>query len=232
LWFFLTLLFLILAVWIFIQTPYGQNWITGKVMDRLSRDLQTKIEIKRVNFSLFNKMHLQGVLVEDRHQDTLLYAGEIRVRITDWFFLKKHVELKYVGMDDAIVRMHRFDSTWNHQFILDYFSTPSSGNTKKGGVQLSLKEISLNNVAFSKKDEWIGQDMHASIGSLRLDAKNLNFSKKLITINSLSIDDPIFRQYSYAGKRPKVDKPVEFPEPVDSVLKWNSAGWVMQVNNL
>src|SRR5690606_21447638 len=162
----------------------------------------------------------------------LLYAGEIRVRITDWFFLKKNVELKYVGMDDAIVRMHRSDSTWNHQFILDYFSTPSSGKTKQGGIQLSLKEISLNSVAVSKKDDWIGQAMHASIGSLRLDAKDLNFSKKLITINSLSIDDLIFRQYSYAGKRPKVDKPVEFPEPVDSVLKWNSAGWVMQVNNL
>lgn len=202
-------------------------------MSRLSKDLQTRIDIKRVDFSLFNKMHLQGVLVEDRQQDTLLYAGEIRVRITDWFFLRKNVELKYVGMDNAIVNMQRTDSTWNHQFILDYFSSPTSTEKKKGGIQLSLKEINLNNVVFRKKDAWVGQDMYVSVGGMRLDAKDLNFSKKLITITSLSLDAPHFSQFSYAGNRPvSNDVEAEFPKPVDSLLKWNSAGWVLQLNKL
>ena len=115
----LSLLLLILAAWLFIQTPFGQNWITGQVTKRLSKDLQTKIEIRKVNFSLFNNMHLQGVLVEDRKHDTLLYAGEVRVRITDWFFFKKNIELKYIGLSDAVVQMKRTDSVWNHQFLID-----------------------------------------------------------------------------------------------------------------
>lgn len=71
--------------YIFIQSPWGQNWIVRQVTSRLSKDLQTKISIKRVDFSLFDKMHLEGLLLEDRAGDTLLYAGDMKVRITDWF---------------------------------------------------------------------------------------------------------------------------------------------------
>jgi len=44
-------------------------------------------------------MHLEGVLIEDRKGDTVLYAGDVKVRITDWFFFKKEADLKYI--DDA-----------------------------------------------------------------------------------------------------------------------------------
>ena len=74
-WFFLTLLFLIVGIYVFIQTPFGQNWIARQVTKRLSRDLQTKVSIGHISFSLVNKMHLQGVLVEDRTGDTLMYPG-------------------------------------------------------------------------------------------------------------------------------------------------------------
>ena len=67
-------------------------------------------------------MHLKGVLVEDRDHDTLLYAGELRVRITDWFFLKDEAELKYVGLENAVVKFQRTDSVWRQQFVFDYFT--------------------------------------------------------------------------------------------------------------
>jgi autotransporter translocation and assembly factor TamB len=70
-WFFICLLLLIAGAYIFIQTPWGQNWIVKQVTHRLSKDLQTKITIKRIDFSLFDKMHLEGLLLEDRAGDTL-----------------------------------------------------------------------------------------------------------------------------------------------------------------
>ena len=69
-------------------------------------------------------MHLQGLLIEDRQGDTLLYAGDVKVRITDWFFFKKEAELKYIGLENAIVKFQRTDSLWRQQFIFDYFSSP------------------------------------------------------------------------------------------------------------
>ena len=51
------MLFLILALYILINTEFGQNWIGRQVTKRLSRDLQTRISIDNVSFSLLNKMH-------------------------------------------------------------------------------------------------------------------------------------------------------------------------------
>ncbi|HWR32069.1 MAG TPA: hypothetical protein VN451_00975, partial [Chitinophagaceae bacterium] len=136
LWFFLSLLFLIVATYIFIQTPFGQNWIAGQVTKRLSRDLHTKVTVKHVDFSLFNRMHLEGLMIEDRKGDTLLYAGDMKVRITDFFFLRKNVELKYVGLENAVIKFQRTDSIWSQQFLFDYFGgSSSSGSKKKGGMQ-------------------------------------------------------------------------------------------------
>jgi hypothetical protein len=221
-------------LWSFIQTPFGQNWITQKVTQRLSKDLHTKIEIKRVDFSLFNNMHLEGVLIEDHQKDTLLYAGEVRVRITDWFFFKQNIVLKYVGLENAVIKMQRNTPVWRHQFLIDYFSSPSSGKSG-GGTQLSLEKMDLKNVSFEKKDAWLGQDMTIAFGSLQLDTKSLDLSKKTVDLGSLVIDKPYFSLFNYQRLKPKpapdTIKAIT-PSPIDSVLNWNEGGWVVKVDKL
>ncbi|RYY56429.1 MAG: hypothetical protein EOO09_06595 [Chitinophagaceae bacterium] len=227
------MLFLLLGIWIFVQTPIGQNWISHQVTKRLSRDLNTKIEIRKVDFSLFNNMHLQGVLVEDHKQDTLLYAGEIRVKITDWFFIKDRIVLKYIGLSNAVIYTHREDSVWNYQFLIDYFSSPSGGK-KTGGTELSLEKIDLSNIAYRKKDAWLGQDMVVTLGSLSLEARELNFATRSVNLGSLVLDKPQFALYNYDKLKPaSLATPV--PDSilsVDSLLKWNAAGWVVNVDRL
>jgi hypothetical protein len=216
-------LFLIIAVSIFIQTPLGQNWITKQVTKRLSRDLQTKISIQHVNFSLFNKMHLQGVLVEDRSRDTLLYAGDVLVRITDWFFFKKEAELKYIGLEDAIIKFQRTDSVWRQQFVFDYFSSPSTGKKKKAGIQFDLKNVDLKNVSFLKKDAWLGEDMIIHVGELNLDANAITLSGNTYDINKLNLIDPFVSLHNYSGLKPKtISNPSMNEEGSDSLPSWNA----------
>ena len=80
-------------------------------------------------------MAMNGLLVEDQKKDTLLYAGNASVNITDWFFLKNKATLKYVALDNALVNMERTDSVWNYQFLIDYF----------GGRQFFSQENKLDN---------------------------------------------------------------------------------------
>ncbi len=179
-------------------------------------------------------MHLQGVLVEDQHQDTLLYAGEVRVRITDWFFFKKNIELKYIGLTDAVIQMQRTDSVWNHQFLIDYFSSPSSGKSESS-TQLNLKQIDLKNISFVKKDAWLGQDMTVRLSSFSLNAEDISLSKKTISLGSLNIVDPYFSLYNYPRRKPAsaINNQENPAIPLsDSALKWNSAGWIIQADKL
>ena len=127
----LVILLLILAAFIFIETPFGQNWLAKKVTEKFSRELNTKISFDHVSFSLLDKLNLEGFLLRDQQNDTLLYAGKLQVRITDWFIFKNKAELKYVGLENSVVKLQRKDSTWNYQFIADYFTPSSTGTTPR-----------------------------------------------------------------------------------------------------
>lgn len=235
LWFFGSLLFLLLAAWIFIQTPFGQNWIARQVTKRLSKNLHTKVSVKHVDFSLFNRMHLEGLMIEDRQGDTILYAGDAKVRITDWFFFKKNVTLKYIGLEDAIVKFQRTDSVWRQQFLFDQLGGGSSSTNKekKAGMQLNLKNLELKNVSFQKKDAWLGNDMTIKVGRLFLDANEINLADKKATINSLLIDQPFVMLYNYQKAKPPSTHSVEItPATIDTLLKWNSAGWLVHLDKL
>lgn len=230
-WFLLSLLFLILAVYIFINTPFGQNFIARQVTKRLSKDLQTKVSINHVSFSLLNNMHLEGVLIEDQKGDTLLYAGDMKVRITDWFIFKKEAELKYVGLENAIIKFQRTDSVWSQQFLFDYFSSPSTGKPKKkAGLQLNLKKVEFKNVRFIKKDGWFGEDMSVQLKELNLDADSLSLSGSRYEINSLVLREPIIAISSYAGRKPKSTIAVDEGEPTP--VRWNQAQTLVKVGSL
>ena len=43
----------------------------------LSKKLHTRVTIKHVDFALFNNMELQGLLIEDQHQDFALAPRQL-----------------------------------------------------------------------------------------------------------------------------------------------------------
>ena len=181
--FFLFLITLLFSTWCLLHINPVQNWLVTNVSKTLSKELKTKVEIKHVDFSLFNKMLVQGVLIEDRKKDTLLYADALKVNITDWFFFEDNITLKYVGLAGAKINMNRTDSVWNYQFLVDYFVAPKkTARTAKGPIEIDLKVIDLDNVTINRVDKWAGQDLKGSVKKLHLTADDFDLTKKIIEI--------------------------------------------------
>ena len=234
--FFVFILVLFGSLWGLLQLTPVQNWLTSKVTATLSKNLKTKVSIRHIELDFFNKMSLEGLLLEDRKHDTLVYAGTAKVNITDWFFVKDIATLKYIGLTDAIVNINRTDSTWNYQFLLDYFSDPKKKSSENGGIDFDLQVLKFENVLFKKVDGWIGQDMTVAIKNLDLKADTINFSKKQINIASLILNAPAFTQYNYTGNKPKVNtdnlRDMVPKIPVLSALQWNTGGWDILIKNI
>ncbi|MHA4810714.1 translocation/assembly module TamB domain-containing protein [Flavitalea flava] len=235
----MVLLLLLVAGWVLIQMPSVQTWLVSKVTGRLSKSLHTNIRVRHVDFSLFNKMLLDGVLVEDARKDTLLYAGEVSVRITDWWFFKDTAALKYIGLSDATIKLQRTDSVWNYQFLADYFSSPapptSSGSKKDTtqGIQLDLKQIDLSRIHFLKKDGWRGEDMDLHLSALKMDAQQFSFSQKIIRISTLDFTQPQFTLVNYDGKRPPLTDTADEVIKNDPLhLRLNSANWDIRARSV
>lgn len=181
-------------------------------------------------------MLLQGMLVLDRNKDTLLYAGSVNVNITDWFFFKDKIELKYIGLQDAVIHMNRSDSTWNYKFLIDYFTSPTTTKKKKRNIDLNLNRVEFDNITIVQRDQWRGEDMSAFIKALDLDAREINFNKKLIRISSLNLDRPYFAIYDYPGRRPpRTTSPdTEEPEIINDPmhLRWNADRWDVVIDKV
>ncbi|MEP7251015.1 MAG: translocation/assembly module TamB domain-containing protein [Ginsengibacter sp.] len=226
---------LTLLLWILLQTTFFQNFLVHRITKRLSKDLHTTVYIKHVDFDLFDKMLLQGMLVLDQDKDTLLYAGAVKVSINDWFFFKDNITLKYVGLDDATIFLNRKDSTWNYQFMVDYFSGPKKKRTDTTkSIQLSLDVIELNHIKILQKDEWRGEDLFVSMNKLNLKADAFDLDNNVININSIDIDHPVFAHYDYDGNRPEHTTTAAPDIVVDTsgALNWNPDNWRVLVKNI
>ena len=234
--FLLFIVILFISIYGLLQLTPVQNWAISKVTSILSRNLKTKVSIRHVELGFFNKLSLEGLLLEDRKHDTLIYAGAAKVNITDWFFFKDNATLKYIGLTNAIVNVNRTDSVWNYQFLVDYFSGPKKTTPTKGGIDFDLKVLQFENVQFNKVDKWIGQDMSVAIHKLDLNADTINFNKKRIYISELKLNAPSFIQSIYKGNKPKIEidnlRDLVPKIPVLSALQWNTGGWIVNIKTI
>lgn len=239
----LCLLGLVILIGILVNIPVVQNFLVHEVTSRLSQQLKTRVEIDRVTFRLFNSMELQGALIEDQHRDTLLYAGKLQVRITDWFFFQDKPVIKFIGLENAQVNLlrSRKDSVWNYHFIEEAFgsSAPDTSSQPSKGISLDLKKIDLKNISLNQVDAWVGEDMRASAKRIYLDAKNLDLQKHNIDIQELTLTSPNFIISSYASSplRHKRHSTATSGNPVADTgklqqLRWNNANWKLIVKEI
>ena len=231
----------ILAILLLLFILYGilhlssvQTWLVKKIASNLSEKLNTKVTIKKVDVRFFNKVLLEGVMVQDRKKDTLLYAGVLRANVNDWFFFKDKIALENIGLDDALVNMKRTDSVWNYQFLVDYFASPNKTKKTGGEVVIDLKELHFTNIKFNKIDGWIGQDMIANLGKLDLTMELVDIKNKKIYIKQITLKNPLFAQKDYKGNRPEQANLQQIIEkiPVIGAFKWNDGGWDIKLEKL
>lgn len=223
---------LILLVVLVNLTPV-QNILARKATSILSDKLKTKVEIKHVRIDFLNHILAQGVYMEDQAHDTLLYAGELQGRITDWFIFKKEIPIiSFVGLKDAYVHLYRTTKSdvWNYQFIADAFNTGPQKQTKKqNDFEIDLEKIALQNVRFHMDDAWGGTDYDIDLGSFLLDADNLSIKKKLLAVNILKIDHLVFNMHDYEVAKGYVKKK---HQNIIDTTPFNPDNWLIQAKKL
>lgn len=219
-----------LILWLALQTSPIQNWLVGKATSFLSKEWKTNVKIDHIDVKFFNKLDLKGTLIEDQQKDTLLYAGSLVVSVNDWFFLEDKIELKYVGLSQAQVSLHRTDSIWNYQFIVDYFGGGSKASAKKK-IQLDIQTIQLEEISLFQRDEWRGENLGVQLKKLTLLGDDIDLDKKKIHLVKLQVDGPLFTIYNYPGRRPaRAKKPATPYVPVPGQLRWNVDNWDISID--
>jgi autotransporter translocation and assembly factor TamB len=227
------LVLVMLVLWLLVQTKTIQNRLVRIATDKASAITGTTIKIGSVDFSLFNRFYLNEILIRDKQKDTLLYAGALKLKITDWFFFKDDVTIQYLGLENALIQTNRKDSIWNYQFLLKNLS--SGNKPPKGGAakspRLELLKLEINDIRYISRDMWRGEDQLLRIDHLALTAKEIDLDQKKILIEKAIVEKPNFQIRQYKGFRPDSLRP-KTPPRIKGQLYWNPEQWNIAANSI
>ena len=151
--FFECLLICIIIFAFLIRTSTFQTFLAEKVVSFLSKELNTKIELKGLEIILFDKVSLNGVLILDMKKDTLLYAESILLTLDDYDLNKNSFDIGEIKLSKGSIYLNRNkkNGSYNYEFLADYFSGDTQkSKTKK--LSLSAKNIFLSKFSFRFDD--------------------------------------------------------------------------------
>lgn len=195
-------LLLILSAYLFLQSPYGQNWLTQQIIGSLSKQWQTKIALQRARFSLFDRLQLEGLTVYDDHQDTILYAGKAQAQITNWFFLRSQNELGPTRLETIRLKLQRNDSVWRHEKLWSRLQGSGGSSSGRGTAHFNFNEIEILQARVDVLDGWTGMNATAVFDQFLLEANRLDPNDSIFDIRTIFLKNPSVYVEAYPGNRP------------------------------
>lgn len=193
---FLFLLIILMSSYIAIRTSYVQTRLAQYAAGILSEQLNSKIEVKGVDVAFFTSVILEGVYVEDQHQDTLFYTEKLRLNIRDIDRKNHHLHLREAKLDnlDFFLKTYKDESDLNIQFIIDAFQSKDTSSTAPPQWTVDADRLKITSGHFildnANKDTLdFGMDYdHLDVNQIELSIGDINITGDTIAgrINKLS----------------------------------------------
>lgn len=238
----------IALLWVLLQTPSFQNWLAHTAANRLSKQLGTTVQVQSAYIGWLNRVTLKGVFIADQQKDTLASIGKLQLNTTDWLIFKDSIELKYLKLQDVLIRLQRTDSVWNHHFLADAFGGKSDTIAPAGKAKvdstatpiiLRLQIVEIDNLRFEQLDKWRGKSLIGGVGHLALKADKFDLANMDFSIAKLDLVKPEYREIKKSGLWSQADS-AKYWRRIDSLdalrtfpESWNPGGMrlaIAQVN--
>ncbi|MBR9859158.1 hypothetical protein GYB22_00105 [bacterium] len=141
---------LLLILWGLMQTESFQQYLSKRLTSYLSKELKTTVKIGHVKVKYFDHLELQDFEVLDQNGDSMIHIGELEANYDFWSWSSSKVGFDYIRLDHADVKLGipEGDSSLNLQFVISYFSAPSSAQAASTPV-IQFDKIDLVNCRFN-----------------------------------------------------------------------------------
>lgn len=172
-----------ITLMILLQIDSIQNFVVGKATTMLSEMAGTRISIERVDLSFFNSAELEGVLIEDRRGDTMIYAHHISMAINGINFITGKISVGNVTLNQSQVNLYK-DSlgVMNITDVFDRFK-PKTPNLDPPNFRLTATELNLLDTRFTMSE------FNAPADGVGINYKNMRFEKIDFQAREISVNN-------------------------------------------
>ncbi|MGB7393133.1 MAG: translocation/assembly module TamB domain-containing protein [Pricia sp.] len=193
---FLVLLVLFVALVLFIRSPWGQNIIVTKATDFVSDKTGTKVEIERLFLTFSGNLSLEGLYLEDKKGDTLVYSKSLEadIGLSDLVF-GNAFNLEYLGWEGLKANVTRQEGTedFNFTFLVDAFATqdsvPPPEEEDAEPMQINVGSIDLKDFDIVYDDGFMGIDSKLRLGRLYAEANTIDLEAMRFELEDLELTD-------------------------------------------
>ena len=189
---------LFLFIYLIFLLPWVQNTVAHRIASSFSKSIGAPVELGQVRFSLFDKLDIQNILIRDENKDTLVYTESLKLRLSDLYFSNNTPIIKYLGLVNTKLYLHRKTEKWNYQFILDQLNEKS--DSTKEGAQFDFKKIDISTIQFISDDEWMGSKTIFSSNNILVNIKSINGNN--INIDQIIANKPYYLIQNKEGLNP------------------------------
>ena len=193
-----SVLILLALVVVWLNTPYGKNFVRDKAVAFLRNKLKTEVYVGELGYGLPKMVVLKNVVFKDQAKDTLLAAGELRIDINMLKLLKKQVDVTQIHLSGVHAHVYRNapDTNYNFTYIITAFAgnKPKEPKAKKDTSASSPLVIDIKRIVFD--DIHIRFDDYTGGTRLALDLKELNLRMKKMDLDNMEFH---LKELSVAG---------------------------------
>ncbi|MEX2593238.1 MAG: translocation/assembly module TamB domain-containing protein [Anditalea sp.] len=201
-WLLLALVILVVALLLFIRSPWGQQVIVDKAVTYVSNKTESKVALDRLFVTFSGNIYLEGLYLEDQQADTLLYSKSLETGVAFLPLIKNgaiHVsKLEWNGLKANVFRDAETER-FNFDFIMEALVTDTdtttkaeptaTDNTASSFPDIELGPINLKDFDVSYQDEVMGIEGEFQLGLLTLDMERLDLNKMDFYIKSFEFNN-------------------------------------------
>ena len=188
LWVLISFVLIFILIALLIQIPAVQTKLTNYAVSYVTGKTHTKAEFQKISISFPKSAVIKGLYLEDNKQDTLLYAGEVKINLVFKALFRHKIHIKSFSLEDASININRIqtDSLFNFNFLIAAF-TDTTNLTKadtlpKPGWTFKIDKVSLGKVRLLYDDEYAGMKVAATVENLRIKNASIGLENGLKVI--------------------------------------------------
>ena len=179
---------------LFLNTPWGQNFVRSRAEAFLNSKLKTTVRIGRLGYGLPKFIVLEDVFIADRSKDTLLAVGRLKIDLNMLKLLDHKVDILQLSLERTYANIYRNrpDTNYNFTYIINTFmgGTPpdSTLNESPGAMKISVKKVKLNDIRIHFDDKTGGMMFNTRLNYLYLSMKKIDLERMAFHIKDLQTE--------------------------------------------
>jgi hypothetical protein len=175
---------LILGAFYFsMQNKTVQTYITQKLADKFSEQLNIKIHIGEINIAFFNKVILENFWAEDNNHDTLAFINRMVASIDSFSVTRKMIAFKNISFNNSGLKI-TVDSAGNPNYRFPEISSGAIEDSS-GRWKIFCDDFTFRNADLyyewgkqGKKNNLLLENINFSVSGFRSTDDSLGFKLK------------------------------------------------------